>query len=86
MKYIVTGGAGFIGANLVRKLVSFSDFEIFVIEKKNTNLWRIKEIADNFVNLERRIQNQIEGPMLETISTFAAFFKGIRTFFERLRS
>jgi len=50
-KILVTGGAGFIGANLVRKLVSFPDFEVFVIEKRNTNLWRIKEIV-NRINIK----------------------------------
>ena len=53
---LITGGAGFIGANLARKLVSFPNFEVFVIEKKNTNLWRIKDIVDSlnieYVNLE----------------------------------
>ena len=50
-RVLITGGAGFIGANLTRKLVSFPDFEIFVIEKRNTNLWRIKEII-NKINIK----------------------------------
>ena len=46
----------------------------------------IKEIADNIVNFERRIQESIEEPVLETVSVFASFFKGIRTFIDRMRS
>ena len=45
----------------------------------------IKEIADNIVNFERRVQDRIEEPVLETISVFAAIFKGVRTFVDRLR-
>lgn len=55
-KVLITGGAGFIGANLARKLVSVSNFEVFIIEKKNVNLWRLKSIADKlnikYVDLE----------------------------------
>lgn len=50
-KVLITGGAGFIGANLARKLISFPDFEIFIIEKRNTNLWRIKDIV-NKINIK----------------------------------
>ena len=46
---LVTGGAGFIGANLVRKLISFSGFKVFIIEKKDANLWRLKGITDKII-------------------------------------
>lgn len=53
---LVTGGAGFIGANLVRKLISFPGFKVFIIEKKDANLWRLKGITDKigikYVDLE----------------------------------
>ncbi len=45
----------------------------------------IKDIADNIMNFERKIQDRIEEPVLETVSVFAGFIKGIRLFFERLR-
>mgnify|MGYP001612072564 CR=1 FL=1 len=41
---LITGGAGFIGANLVRKLLSVGGFEVSVIEKEGTNLWRLSDI------------------------------------------
>ena len=42
---LITGGAGFIGANLVRYFVS-KGVRINIIIKKNSNLWRIKDILD----------------------------------------
>ena len=46
----------------------------------------IREVADNIVALERRVQDRIEGPMLDSIAFIAAIFKGVRTFFERVRA
>lgn len=46
----------------------------------------VRQIADNVVELERRIQERIEGPILESLSFLGALVKGIRTFSERLRS
>jgi len=44
----------------------------------------VKEIADNSVGFERRIQSQIEEPLYESIGAIVAFIKGIRTFLSRL--
>jgi methyl-accepting chemotaxis protein len=46
----------------------------------------VREIADNVVELERRIQERIEGPILESISFVAALIRGFRTFVDRLRT
>jgi uncharacterized protein YoxC len=46
----------------------------------------VRQIADNVVELERRIQQRIEGPLLDGLSFIAALVKGIHTFFERIRS
>jgi len=45
-RVLITGGAGFIGANLARKLVSLPDFKVFIIEKRKADLWRIKDIIN----------------------------------------
>jgi len=46
----------------------------------------IKEVADNIVALERRVQERIEGPILDTVGFVAAVLKGVRTFVERVRA
>ena len=59
MKYVVTGGAGFIGSNIVKKLVARGD-KVIVIDNLNTgkeeNLISIKEkiifFKDSILNLE----------------------------------
>ena len=59
MKYIVTGGAGFIGSNIVKKLVSRGD-NVTVIDNLNTgkeeNLAPIKDkivfLNDSILNLD----------------------------------
>ena len=59
MKYIVTGGAGFIGSNIVKKLVSRGD-KVIVIDNLNTgkeeNLESVKNkivfFKDSIMNIE----------------------------------
>jgi uncharacterized protein YoxC len=46
----------------------------------------IKEMADNVVALERKVQQRIEGPVLDSVAFLAAIFKGVRTFMERVRA
>lgn len=43
-------------------------------------------VADSIVEFERRVQERIEEPVLESVGTLAAFFKGLRTFVARLRA
>jgi uncharacterized protein YoxC len=45
----------------------------------------IKEIADNVVALERKIQDRIEGPVLDGVSFLSAIVTGVRTFAQRVR-
>ena len=40
---VITGGAGFIGANLIYKLLSLN-YEINLLVRSSTNLWRLKKI------------------------------------------
>lgn len=44
-KIFVTGGAGFIGANLVRRLLE-EKAEIYVLARSSTNLWRLCGMDD----------------------------------------
>lgn len=56
------------------------------IELIKSSITSIKEIADNVVNFERKVQEQVEEPIMEFIGTISAIVKGIRTFFTRLRA
>lgn len=55
------------------------------VEMVKHSIASIKEVADNIVSFERRIQERIEEPVMETVSVFAALFKGVRTFVDRIR-
>ena len=46
----------------------------------------VREIADNIVALEHKVQERIEGPILDSVAFVAALFKGVRTFFDRVRA
>jgi uncharacterized protein YoxC len=46
----------------------------------------IRQMAINVVELERKVQERIEGPILEGVAVAAAIVKGVRTFLERVRS
>jgi uncharacterized protein YoxC len=46
----------------------------------------VKQVAENVVEMERRVQERIEGPILETVALVSAVFKGVRTFFDRVRA
>jgi uncharacterized protein YoxC len=46
----------------------------------------IRQMAMNVVELERKVQERIEGPVLEGVAVAAALVKGVRTFLERVRS
>jgi len=56
------------------------------VEAVRHSISSMKEVADNVVEFERRIQERIEEPVLETVSFLAALVKGVRTFLERVRS
>lgn len=53
-KILVTGGPGFIGANLVRRLVR-NGYKPFVLARKESNLWRIKDILTNVTILQSNL-------------------------------
>jgi len=46
----------------------------------------IRQVAMNVVELERKVQDRVEGPILEGVAVASAIFKGVRTFVERVRA
>ena len=46
VKILITGAAGFIGANLTRKLIK-TENEINILIKETSNLWRINDVVSN---------------------------------------
>ncbi len=42
-KILITGATGFIGANLVRRLIK-ENYQVHILKRKDSDIWRIKDI------------------------------------------
>ncbi len=56
------------------------------VDAVKDSITSMKVIADSIVNFERKVQERIEEPVIETVGTLAAVLKGVRTFVARLRA
>jgi len=65
-KVLITGGAGFIGANFVYKFLELG-YKVFVFERKEANFWRIEKIKDKIKLYSPDLTNysEIEKVVLE---------------------
>src|SRR5210317_1122157 len=57
MKVLVTGGSGFLGANLINKLSKKNNYEVFSIDKKDLNpklISNYEVVKDYKLNLNNR--------------------------------
>jgi uncharacterized protein YoxC len=67
----------------IKGITDSIDDQVMIVRESISS---IKRIADNVVDLERKVQDRIEGPILETVGFVAALFKGVRTLLERVRT
>lgn len=76
----------------VDKINLLSDNVNSVVTKVNDNVEilgtvvdKVKDTADSIMEFEKKIQNSIEPPVMETINTVSAVSAGIKTFFDSLK-
>ena len=65
-RYLITGASGFVGSNLIRKLIDENQ-EITILIRENSDLWRINDLVpkiqtiktdfSNYEKLEKLISN-----------------------------
>ncbi len=67
----------------VKSITENVDDQVMIVRE---SIGTVKEIAENIAALERKVQEKIEGPILETIAFVAAIFKGFKTFVDRVRA
>ena len=67
----------------VRNITETIDDQVTIVQE---SIGSMKEMADNIVALERKVQERVEGPILETLGFVAAVLKGVRTFVQRVRA
>jgi uncharacterized protein YoxC len=67
----------------VRNITETIDDQVMIVQQ---SIGSMKEMADNIVALERKVQERVEGPILDTIGFVAAILKGFRTFLDRVRA
>ena len=67
----------------VKSIAENIDDQVMIVRESISS---VKQIADNIVSMERRVQDRIEGPILDSVAFVASVFNGVRTFFDRLRA
>ena len=67
----------------VKSIAENIDDQVMIVRESISS---VKQIADNIVSMERRVQDRIEGPILDSVAFVASIFNGVRTFFDRIRA
>ena len=67
----------------VKSITENIDDQVMIVRD---SIGSVREIADSIVAIERKVQERIEGPILDSIAFVAALIKGARTFFEKVRA
>jgi len=66
----------------VKSITENIDDQVMIVRESISS---VKDIAENIVAMERKVQDRIEGPILDSVAFVASVFNGVRTFFDRLR-
>ena len=67
----------------VKSITENIDDQVIIVRE---SIGSLRQVAENIVELESRVQERIEGPILDTVAFIAAIFKGVRTFVDRVRA
>lgn len=67
----------------VKSITENIDDQVMIVRESIASM---KDIADNVVAMERKVQDRIEGPILDSVAFVASIFNGVRTFFDRIRA
>jgi nucleoside-diphosphate-sugar epimerase len=61
-KILITGSTGFVGSNLLRRLLESGNKDIFIFIRENSDLWRIKDILEkvNVYNVDLLDKSTVE--------------------------
>jgi len=71
---------------ITSKIRSISENVDEQVEGVRDAISSIRGVAEDIVILERRVQERVEGPVLDTVAYLVAIIKGLRTFIERVRA
>jgi len=47
---------------------------------------KVRDTVDSIIDIEQRIQRKIEVPLFDSINSVSAIFRGVKVFFERIKS
>jgi len=67
----------------VKSITENIDDQVMIVRESISS---VRQIADNIVAMERKVQDRVEGPILDSVAFVASVFNGVRAFFERLRA
>jgi len=70
----------------IKRVNNISDKIENGVDSVNDAISNVKDVVNNVVEFEQRIQRKIEPPVFDTINTYIAIIKGIKTFIEKIKS